>query len=314
MSCLATLTASTTTGFSIYPIPPSFSRTSKADLLMSYGQDFENLIEAAALSGNQYVLGGDFAGKAATFNPADGTLIEIPDYLIPKALTEWGQAPKCLDVLVSEDIDEESLARSTITVLPDTGCSIDNLETVKVADDIDLSTLWGEGSNVVALQYSTSDEELRVETIFGMEKGYRMRVAIDLVPHNTVFAIQSPMALVLERRTSASSSGGTIADGGGLDGRTVSILLGERLRKSATFAEQEPLEECYESEGIQFVSLPGNVSIAYGWLADDEWVLQVGHILEGTKTRRVVSRQFSMAGEGELTLDVESWEEEMAEL
>jgi hypothetical protein len=316
VSCLATLTASTTTGFSIHPIPSHSrtnpSRTSKARLHMSYDQDFENLIEAASLSENEYVLGGDFAGKAATFNPADGTLIDIPDYLIPKALIEWGQAPKCLDVLVSEDIDEESLARSTITVLPDTGCSIDNLETVRVNDDIDLSTLWGD-SNVVALQYSTSDEELRVETIFGIEKGYRMRVVIDLVPHETVFAIQSPMALVLERRTSASSSGGTIAEGG-LDGRTVSILLGERLRKSATFAGKEPLEECYESEGIQFVSLPGNVSIAYGWLSDDEWVLQVGHILEGTKTRRVVSRQFGMAGEGELNLDVESWEEEVAEL
>jgi hypothetical protein len=316
VSCLAALTTSTTTtGFSIHQIPSSSrtspSRTSKARLHISYDRDFQSLIDAAS-SGNEYVLGGDFAGKAATFNPADGSLIDIPDYLIPEALIEWGQAPKCLDILVSEDIDEELLVRSTVTVLPGTGCSIDNLETVKVTDDIDLSTLWGEDSNVVALQYSTSDEELRVETIFGLENGYRMRVAIDLVPHETVFAIQSPMALLLERRTSASSSGGTIADGGGLDGRTVSILLGERLRKSVTFADQEPLEECYESEGIQFVSFPGNVSIAYGWDSDDEWVLQVGHVLEGTKTRRVVSRQFSMAAEGELNMDVESWEEDVA--
>jgi hypothetical protein len=321
VSCLAALTTTTTIGFSIHPIPFSSrtstipSRTSKARAIhISYDQDFQNLIEAASLSGNEYVLGGDFAGQAATFNPADGSLIDIPDYLIPKALIEWGQAPKCLEVLVSEDINDESLVRNTVTVLPDTGCSIDNLETVKVTDDIDLSTLWGEDSNVVAMQYSTSDEELRVETIFGLEKGYRMRVVIDLVPHETIFAIQSPMALVLERRTSASSSGGTIADEGGLDGRTVSILLGERLRKSVTFAEQAPLEESYDSQGIQFVSLPGNVSIAYGWLSDDEWVLQVGHIMEGTKTRRVVSRQFSIAGEGELDFDVESWEEDVAEL
>jgi hypothetical protein len=319
VSCLAVLTTSTTTGFSIHRIPSSSrtspSRTSKARIHISYDQGFQKLIEAASLSGNEYVLGGDFAGQAATFNPADGSLIDIPDYLIPAALIEWGQAPKCLEVLVSEDIDKERLVRSTITVLPDTGCSIDNLETVKVTDDIDLSTLWGEDSNVVALQYSTSDEELRVETIFGLENGYRMRVAIDLVPHETVFAIQSPMVLVLERRTSASSSGGTLADGGGLDGRTVSILLGERLRKGVTFAQQEPLEESYDSQGIQFVSLPGNVSIAYGWLSDDEWVLQVGHIQEGTNTRRVVSRQFSMAGEeGELDFDVESWEEDVVEL
>jgi hypothetical protein len=159
VSCLAALTTSTTTtGFSIHQIPSSSrtspSRTSKARLHISYDRDFQSLIDAAS-SGNEYVLGGDFAGKAATFNPADGSLIDIPDYLIPEALIEWGQAPKCLDILVSEDIDEELLVRSTVTVLPGTGCSIDNLETVKVTDDIDLSTLWGEDSNVVALQYST---------------------------------------------------------------------------------------------------------------------------------------------------------------
>jgi hypothetical protein len=185
---------------------------------------------------------------------------------------------------------------------------------VKVSDNIDLSTLWGEDSDVVALQYSTSDEEFWVETIFGLENGYQMGVAIDLVPHETVFVIQSHMVLVLEYRTSASSSGGTLADGGGLDGWTVSILFGERLRKGVAFAQQEPLEELNDSQGVQFVSLPRNVSIAYGWLSDNEWVLQVGHIQEGTKTCRVVSRQFSMVGEGELDFDVEYWEEDVVEL
>lgn len=70
--------------------------------------DFESLVEAATLEATG-VYGGDFAGLAATFNPGDGDFIPIPDYLIPDGLKEWGQEPKCLEVLVSEDIhsDEE---------------------------------------------------------------------------------------------------------------------------------------------------------------------------------------------------------------
>ena len=212
-------------------------------------------------------------------------------------------------MLVSEDFTNENdaLIRNTVTVMPDTGCGIDNLETVKASDDIDLKSKAGE-ENVVALQYSTADEELRVETIFGLSDGYRMRVIIDMYPSDPVFEIKSPMALILERRTSASSSGGTIADGGGLDGRTVSMLLGEILRQSPTFAESEPNDVSFASEGMQFVSLPGNVSIAYGWLADDEWVLQVSHVDSGR--RRVVSRQFTIAENGALDFDVETWKED----
>ena len=240
----------------------------------------------------------------------EGTLIEIPDHLIPESLKEWGQEPKCLEVLVSEDFtkDNSALIRHTVTVLPDTGCGVDNLETVKVSDDIDLSSQAGENSNLVALQYSTADEELRVETIFGLDDGYRMRVVMDMYPSDPVFVIKSPMALIFERRTSASSSGGTIADGGGLDGRTVSMLLGKRLRQSPTFAEEEPNDVSFASEGMQFVSLPGNISIAYGWLAEDEWVLQVSHV-ESCR-RRVVSRQFTLAENGDLDFDVETWEED----
>ena len=301
--------------FTISPPNPTRSKcysSVSSRLLVSFGKEFESLIEAAASTSSGNVLGGDFAGLAATFSPGDGTLIPIPEYLVPRSLIEWGQEPKCLEVLVSEDFSKTatfSLTRNTITVLPDTGCSIDNLETVKVTDEIDLSSLYEEIPKVVGLQYSTSEDELRVETIFGLEDGHRIRVAIDLIPSDSVFAIQSPMVLVLERRTSASSSGGTIADGGGLDGRTVSILLGEKLRKSKTFAEQPPLEDSYESEGIQFVSFPGNVSIAYGWLSDDEWVLQVGQVLNGI--RRVISRKFSLVDDGELSFDLEGWEEEV---
>ena len=254
---------------------------------------------------------------AATFCPSDGLLIPIPENLIPDALLEWGQEPKCLEILTSEDInkEEEVMMRSTITVLPDTGCSIDNLETTKVVDEVDLVSQWGgdDESNVVGLQYQYgASDQLRVETIFGLDQGQRMRVAIDLNPSNHIFAIQSPMVLALERRTSSISSGGTIADGGGLDGRTVNMLLGGELSKSKTFADEKPLEDNFESNGIQHVSLPGGVAIAYGWLTDEEWVLQVSHIYQGT--RRIVCRQCNVVEEDELDFDVDCWEEELEDL
>jgi hypothetical protein len=309
---------STSTHVSGFTVRDTFGSSKQNSRLFAtsptnHQRDFDLLIQAATSTSNGCALGGDFAGVAATFDPGDGSFIPIPVHLVPKALIEWGQGPKCLEVLVSEELNGESMARSTITVLPDTGCSIDNLETIKVEDDVDLSSQWGEDTNVVGLQYQTSDDEIRLETIFGMDDGHRMRVAIDLVPSQSVFAIQSPMVLALERRTNSIGTGGTIADGGGLDGRTVFMLLGEKLQKEKTFADEMPLEDCYESNGIKHVSFPGSVSIAYGWLTEEDWVLQVGHIYDGV--RRVVSRQFSIIDDGdELDFDVESWEEEVVDI
>lgn len=234
-------------------------------------------------------------------------LVTVVTYLV---VLSRGQEPKCLEILVSEDTENETLRRNTITVLPDTGCSIDNLETVRVDDVIDISSKYGKGTNVVGLQYEIGDKNgaLRLETVFGMADGYRMRVLLDVVPSVSSFAVMSPMVLALERRTNTVSSSGTIADGGGLDGRTVSMLLGEKLRKSKTFADEKPLEDYYENGDIQHVSFPGGVSIAYGWLTDGEWVVQMGHVHNGV--RRVLSRQFHVVNDGEFDFDVESWTED----
>jgi len=275
--------------------------------------DFENLIQAANAEANGVVMGGDFAGLAATFNPGDGSFIPVPVHLVPNALLEWGQEPKCLELLVSEESnDGETMTRHTITVLPGTGCSIDNLETTKVDDTIDLSSKYGRGTNVVGLQYEvgTKKNALRLESIFGMPDGYRMRVLLDVIPSSSTFAVQSPMVLALERRTNTFSSSGTIADGGGLDGRTVSMLLGEYLRRSRTFVDDPPLDGYHENNDLKHVSLPGNVSIAYGWITDGEWVVQTSHVHEGI--RRVLSRRFLVVPTTETELDfaVDSWTED----
>jgi len=273
-----------------------------------FPQDFENLVQAATSTSVGQPMGGDFAGLAATFNPGDGSFIPVPQHLVPDALLEWGQEPKCLEILVSEESDGQTMQRNTITVLPDTGCSIDNLETTKVDDEMDVSSMFGAGTNIVGLQYEVGRKNsLRLESVFGMDEGYRMRVLLDIVPSSSTFAVQSPMVLALERRTNTVSSGGTIADGGGLDGRTVSMLLGSRLRQSKTFAEEPPLEGYMESGDLKHVSFPGNVTIAYGWLNEGDWVVQISHVYEGV--RRVISRQFHVVGGDELDFDVESWTE-----
>jgi len=74
------------------------------------------------------LVGGDYAGLSATFD-AHGKLIPIQEHWIPESLLEWGQAPWCLEVLVSEDVD--ATTRQTVTILPETGCAVDNLETIK---------------------------------------------------------------------------------------------------------------------------------------------------------------------------------------
>lgn len=302
--------------FHPHAIPP-FARKSFDRLRVrtySSTQEFESLIQAATSSANGNAMGGDFAGLAATFDPGTGAFIPIPVHLVPDALIEWGQEPKCLEVLVSEESedDQKTMIRNTITVLPDTGCSIDNLETVKATDSIDMSSKYGKGTNIVGLQYQLGDTKgsLRLESVFGMSDGYRMRVLLDLIPSASVFALQSPMVLTLERRTNTVSSSGTIADGGGLDGRTVSMLLGEKLRSSKTFVEQLPLEENFEKNAIQHVSFPGNISIAYGWLSNEEWVVQIGHVQD--ETRRVISRKFNVVDDSKVDFDVESWMEDVS--
>jgi len=292
--------------------------------------DFESLVEAPT-SGSTGTYGGDFAGLTATYDPIDGSFVPIPEYLIPDELTEWGQEPNCLEILVSEDItlgennQEHTMTRATTTILPCTGCSVDNLETTLAKDEIDFESLIrsiendGQGvGEMVGLQYPLVNDNLRVETIFGLEEEEgtdRIRVVIDLIPSHEGFAIKNPMMLTLERQTSSISSGGTISKGGGLDGQSIYRLLGERLRRVTTFQE-EPLscENPYcdnddHNNDIHFVNIALNISIAYGWLRDrNSWMLQVCNV-KPNGFRRVISRQFTIANNGEFDFEIKSWVE-----
>lgn len=239
-------------------------------------------------------VGGDFAGLSATFSPTTGEFIPVPEYLVPDVLLEWGQGPSCLEVIVSEDVDDKKLTRTSVTVVPDVGCGIDNLDTIKSQHEIDLATSKVFDNTVAVYDYTLPNKTTRHETLFAIENGQRMRVMVDIMQDN--FQVKSPIILVLERRTSFGSSRGTIADGGGLDGRTVSNLLGD-LAKGKPFAELEPVEwdAAKDEENTIFLKLPGNVTISYTLQSDPAVFLEVGHVEDGAM-RRVVRRSLNANG------------------
>ena len=86
------------------------------------------------------IVGGDYAGLLATFSSKTGELISVPEHLVPASMLEWGDIPSSLEILTSEDWlsssnddcnDAKEMERTTITVLPEVGCGIDNLEVIK---------------------------------------------------------------------------------------------------------------------------------------------------------------------------------------
>jgi hypothetical protein len=142
----------------------------------------------------------------------------------------------------------------------------------------------------------------RTETSFSLANGHRLRVMVEVTQDKR---IQSPIVIVLERQTSEVSTGGAIADGGGLDGRTVMQLLGDSL-KGKPFSEAEPVQwKTSDDKDFTVLNLPANVAVAYK-AGSSEWVLDVGHIAGGAN-RRVVRRRF--AQNGELKGPIEHWTE-----
>jgi hypothetical protein len=102
--------------------------------------------------------------------------------------------------------------------------------------------------------------------------------------------LQSPLHVRLERQTNAAvSTGGKIADGGGLDGRQVVQLLGKSLHSQSGFATKPAVRweaagaEDHSSSSVRLseqVHFPGNLTLAFGSSSegDSATVLEVGHI------------------------------------
>jgi hypothetical protein len=110
----------------------------------------DNNISTMQLKGVQ-LIGGHYIGLFATFDSLNGKLIPIDERYIPSSLLEWGYPPATLELLVSEtalSLDESGstdstpkpstlirMMRSVSTIMPATGCDVDNLETVQANEE-----------------------------------------------------------------------------------------------------------------------------------------------------------------------------------
>jgi hypothetical protein len=132
-------------------------------------------VETPSIVGN-----GDYAGLSATFsssssdiNKGVGELIPVPEHLVPESMIEWGDIPTYLEVLSSEDIitldhdpnnDEEKeqkiMERTVITVLPEVGCGIDNLETTKKEEEFNLQQQQQSDSRLVTWKATSQEHEV----------------------------------------------------------------------------------------------------------------------------------------------------------
>ncbi|KAK1744464.1 hypothetical protein QTG54_004997 [Skeletonema marinoi] len=217
--------------------------------------------------------GGDHAGLSATFSSKTGELIPVPEHLVPESMIEWGEIPSYFEILVSEDLLEENeekktkMERTTITVLPEVGCGIDNLETTKKVEEFNLHTnesrhvKWKDGKeqDVLVLDRkvgpSTAPDQLvYVETMFQVasevvtddqdaaatdnedrEQVYPRRIRVTFTIDTTSnHIIKDTITINIERLYSTTSTKGTRWSGpqhnsGGLDARSVMNTIGKDI-------------------------------------------------------------------------------------
>jgi len=253
------------------------------------------------------VLGGDFAGYSATFSPKPSSssssgggiakLVPVPEHLVPESMIEWGDIPSSLETLASEDWiiaaendnDEDDgehtntpspsvkqdLERTTITVLPEVGCGIDNLEVTKrserYAGEESRFRGWDhpqhlEREVVVVDSQNSQLHRLDTETIFQIDSSVendnddnedgddgttaspvriRVSLSVDMPKDDGAKGAEPSLSklitLRVERQSSPQSTGGTAWSGpksnsGGLDARSVMNTIGRDIVYGDVFA------------------------------------------------------------------------------
>jgi hypothetical protein len=185
----------------------------------------------------------NFVGLLASFDASTGVLVPLPDYYVPSAMKEWGQVPSVLEVLTSS---EGSHNRLQTTVLPETGCGIDNLETIMAKESIKPLAVQRGGlpGSLAALVTSSKTSTVEYfEATFPHEiaedeksNKYRCRVSFP------IGSSSKQIKMVIERLIEDDgSSNKMVAEitGGGLDGQSVARWLGPQLNsgKWRAFAE-----------------------------------------------------------------------------
>eukprot|EP00956_Cyclotella_meneghiniana_P037281 scaffold136414_cov60-Cyclotella_meneghiniana.AAC.3 len=199
------------------------------------------------------IIGGDYAGFSANFCAKSGELIPVPEHLVPESMLEWGDIPSHLEVLTSENESGENVlvTRTTITVLPEVGCGIDNLETIKKENTlVSDNTQWqlyvpDEKKQIASIDQLKSAHQVELETIFqtaaeevtdenGKTITYPRRIRISFAVDKSTRSLTSDISIQVERQLSEKSSSGIKWTGeqhnsGGLDARTVVNDIGNDI-------------------------------------------------------------------------------------
>jgi hypothetical protein len=271
---------------------------------------------------HSFPFGGDFCGLSASFRVDTAEHIPIPQHWIPADLIKWNQAPTALDILVSEEVDtdggdneneggftdpleEPYCTRQVTTILPATGCAVDNQESIRQTEFLKPIMNPLETDTVNAGVYAGTvqqPDKLLFEACFKLPDHHRARINFfveDLDPPHpedcySWWQLVGPVTIQLERRYNETSSYGRIADGGGLDAQRVARLRGDWLKTQLDFATAprmtttDLLGFADESYAVAATTMfPGNFTLSSRTLDDGDFEFQIGHVIEGTSGHRV---------------------------
>lgn len=244
-------------------------------------------------SGLSAVFRGDYAGYHSTYD-IDGTHIPLPEFYVPQALLDWGQAPLAFEVVVSENEDN---TRQVLTVLPETGCGLDNLEVLQRRETLG-KPLWETNETIereacVYVTHSQDTSITRLECVFALNKPHhRSRVVLNC--DSMTGNVKKPISLYLERRISESSTEGRRADGGGLDARSVSGWIGPDLRAvESSLSKVCPPTYLGEIEGklTNEFGLPGNLTFAFDNSSEKGLTIWIGQAYVDEQQSRWIELQ-----------------------
>jgi len=250
------------------------------------------------------LLGGDYAGVWINIDK-NGDVDPLPDHHVPAAMKEWDQAPVCYEVITSEDsiIEDAIYNRRIITILPETGCGVDNLEVLKSEVRLQEVASYrfqddeGEEEGTAQCFFAPLrggiDPEWLLDIIFDANSNqvtdHRVRLGIIVkrlsesgqdTNHvwevSTVPApgLSSPFFITWERQFNKTSSSGGLAKGGGLDGQSVSRWIGDNIEKHFSTVPNESVESKGEEQDLPTtqLNLPCNLTLSFGYMMNEDFV------------------------------------------
>lgn len=259
-----------------------------------------------ATAGSCY--GGDFAGLSALIDVEKGCVKKVPEHLLPQSFIEWEVLVCSLETLTSEEVLGEKIERIEMEVLPEAGCGVDNLSVLNsksfISTEECTSSIWEDyGTEISSLLFKDKFGNLVLECVFlNMDQSDRLRsrVALSIAPDCT-FLPKKNIKFVHERQTSPNSTKGKVAEGGGLDSRTVTNLIGPNIRSTQLFEDSSSFlspdilngdwkilnhkesnhdfnSTLSSSEDICSVSLPTGIIVRYWQLETIQYIEISSHI------------------------------------